>query len=228
MQRDRLLYQNFEALPAEGVLRFFQWSEATVSLGRFQNAPELEAQAQALKCPTVRRPTGGQAILHGQDLCWSIVSSSQGFLGKNLLESYHLIAQAVIAALQRLEINAVFPSTEDPYRRQVSCFGSLTPADLEIQGKKLVGSAQMRNRRAFLQQSSLPLIAPDPSLWLSLFPEKGLREQISLAEINPQLCAQDLIDTLTQAFTQQWQLGFQVWDETLEARFFAAASAKTF
>jgi lipoyl(octanoyl) transferase len=206
MERDRELYQNFSKFDFAGVLRFFQWIQPTVSLGRFQSDASLEARCQRLNLPLVRRPTGGQAILHGSDLCWSVISSSQDPLGKDLHTTYQLLSGIVIQALAQLGLNTRFPEKQENYRNQASCFASLTPADLEVAGKKLIGSAQMRNRKVFLQESSLVL--KSAPLLADVFPEQAHRAQTSLADWLPEVSVETLIKTLKQSFEQVLEIEF--------------------
>ena len=72
MQRDRWMLDQLASPTGEGVqalLRFYRWSEPTLSLGHHQEAP---ARAAASGLPVVRRPSGGAAVLHGGDLCYAI------------------------------------------------------------------------------------------------------------------------------------------------------------
>lgn len=218
MNRDRALYTHFSELECDGLLRFFTWDCPTLSLGRFQTDPDLEKRCAELALSVVRRPTGGQAILHGSDLCWSVVSHAQGPLGKDLHATYQQLSHVAIKALAQLGLSLQMPEKHQDYRRQASCFASLTPADLEIAGQKLIGSAQMRNRRVFLQQSSLSLSSP--ALLQRVFPDSPdgqTRPQTSLADWLPELTIAVLIATLSRAFAQELNLEF----ESADARFAA-------
>jgi lipoate-protein ligase A len=210
MARDRAVYSHFSELNCDGVLRFFLWERPTLSLGRFQNDPDLEKRCAELTLPVVRRPTGGQAILHGSDLCWSVISHAQGPLGKDLQATYQQLSRVAITALAQLGLSLQMPEKHQDYRRQASCFASLTSADLEIAGQKLIGSAQMRNRRVFLQQSSLSLSSP--ALLQRVFPDSPdgqTRPQTSLADWLPELTIDVLIATLSRAFAQELNLEFE-------------------
>lgn len=215
MNRDRALYTHFSELECDGLLRFFTWDCPTLSLGRFQTDPDLEKRCAELGLPVVRRPTGGQAILHGSDLCWSVVSHAQGPLGKDLHATYQQISRVAIKALAQLGLSLQMPEKHQDYRRQASCFASLTPADLEIAGQKLIGSAQMRNRRVFLQQSSL--ILRPPALLQRVFPDSQTRSQTSLADWLPEISLDVLISHLSQAFAQELNLEFESADALVAA-----------
>ncbi len=221
MNRDRALYTHFSELECDGLLRFFTWDCPTLSLGRFQTDPDLEKRCAELALPVVRRPTGGQAILHGSDLCWSVVSHAQGPLGKDLHATYQQLSRVAIKALAQLGLSLQMPEKHQDYRRQASCFASLTPADLEIAGQKLIGSAQMRNRRVFLQQSSL--ILRPPALLQRVFPDSPdgsdsqTRSQTSLVDWLPEISLDVLISHLSQAFAQELNLEFESADALVAA-----------
>lgn len=210
MARDRALYTDFLKFDCDGLLRFFLWERPTLSLGRFQRDPDLETRCAEWDLPVVRRPTGGQAILHGSDLCWSVISFAAGPLGQDLHTTYLRLSQVAIQALAQWGLAAQFPAKSEDYRQQASCFASLTPADLEVAGQKLIGSAQMRNRRVFLQQSSLMLVRP--ALLDLVFPESQNRGQTTLTDWLPGLSVEAVIATLSGAFAQALDLDFEKTD----------------
>jgi lipoyl(octanoyl) transferase len=131
-------------------LRFYTWSEPTLSLGYFQKHTErLPGVAW------VRRPTGGDAILHHHELtyCLALPAGPPWHTGESWLCRMH---HAIGAALRRLgvETNAVVCGEE---RRlgPFLCFQHQTPADLRIAGHKIVGSAQRRPHGAMMQHGSI-------------------------------------------------------------------------
>ncbi|HET8575984.1 MAG TPA: octanoyltransferase, partial [Methylomirabilota bacterium] len=131
-------------------LRFFAWRPPTISLGYGQpldDRIDLEAAA-ALGIGLVRRPTGGSAILHeGPDLevTYSVTAAADDFIGADdLLGTYRWIGTALEAGLRRLgapvEMVPVQPS--DPGAMPAFCFARTGSYELEVAGRKLVGSAQ--------------------------------------------------------------------------------------
>lgn len=225
MQRDRLLYQQFSEIPVAGILRFFCWSEPTLSLGRFQQDPELEARCQRVGVPWVRRPTGGRAILHGQDLCWSVIAETQGDWGQSILETYQRLSAVFMDALQDLGITACFPETNAPYHQQADCFASLTPADLTVTGKKLLGSAQVRNRRCFLQQSSLAWGQVPEALFTAVL-GGDRQKQTALQQLRPGLSQTVWMQALQNAFALRGGIRWRPWDTTMEALYLSETEAK--
>src|SRR5712692_7421849 len=151
-------------------LRFFAWQPPTISLGYGQ---PLDGRidpdaAAALGIGLVRRPTGGSAILHeGPDLevTYSVTAAADDFAGADdLLATYRWIGTALEAGLRQLgapvEMVPVRPSS--PAATPAFCFARTGSYELEIGGRKLVGSAQRRQGAGFLQHGSVMLgAAPD-------------------------------------------------------------------
>jgi lipoyl(octanoyl) transferase len=133
-------------------LRFYTWSEPTLSLGYFQKHTErLPGVAW------VRRPTGGDAILHHHELtyCLALPAGPPWHTGESWLCRMH---HAVGAALGQLGVatNAVVCG-EEQRLGPFLCFQHQTPADLRIAGHKVVGSAQRRPHGAVMQHGSILL-----------------------------------------------------------------------
>lgn len=163
MQRDQWLYSNFEPEQHSPLLRCYRWSAPTLSVGRFQQvSAELEARLQQLQIAWVRRPTGGQAILHMGDYTFSWVGPPDGL---SIADSHQRFSQAIQSALQHLGLQ-VDAGTQSASRASQAfhCFEHSTPADLQIGRHKLLGSAQARRRKAVLQQSVIYQQAPVQTL----------------------------------------------------------------
>jgi lipoyl(octanoyl) transferase len=170
MALDEALLQVRLARATRPTLRFFAWAPPAISLGYGQALDEridLDA-ARDLGLGLVRRPTGGSAILHeGPDLevTYSVVAAAGDFPGADeLLSTYRWIGSALVEGLRGLgapvEMVPVQPS--DPASMPAFCFARTGSHELEVDGKKLVGSAQRRRGNAFLQHGSIMLgAAPD-------------------------------------------------------------------
>ena len=173
-------------------LRLFAWNPPAVSLGHHQadlTADEV-AHLRARGVEWVRRPTGGRAVFHGgpdRELTYSVVAPlSEAVLGRGLVESCRAIHRAVAAGLSALGIEvtlATRPSAGAPRRgprrgrepavrptSRRACFDAAAPSEIEVGGRKLVGSAQRRARGALLQHGSIPLDG-DQSLLAEIWPE---------------------------------------------------------
>lgn len=140
------------------VLRFYSWDPPTLSFGRMQRVPEnLLRRCAGLGVGAVRRPTGGKAILHHRELTFSIIAPIAGLGG--VLESYRIFAQAIAAGLRRLGVEATLCQPRQAAGGSaLLCFAAPALCDLEVRGRKLLGSAQARRGGALLQQNSLPLV----------------------------------------------------------------------
>ena len=157
-------------------LRFFGWSPPTVSLGygqRLEGGIDHDA-IRRLGLGLVRRPTGGSAILHEGpelELTYSVVAGAADFPGADdLLGTYRWIGDGLRAGLAALgapvEMVSVQPS--DPATMPAFCFARTGSYELEVGGRKLVGSAQRRQGRAFLQHGAI-MLGADPGRLRQVF-----------------------------------------------------------
>lgn len=144
------------------VLRLYRWSPAALSLGRFQPAAEVAVPAG---CDLVRRVTGGAAIHHREDeVTYAVVAGYDLFGDRDPRAAYRAVHGVIARALLVLGV-PLAPRRAAIAPRAVPhglCYDQATDYDLVAGEKKLVGSAQRRRGRAFLQHGSLP-ISPDPA-----------------------------------------------------------------
>lgn len=143
-------------------LRLYAWAPPCLSLGYAQ--PFADVDTVRLKdrgWEVVRRPTGGRAILHTDELTYSVAASPQEpRLQGSVLESYNRLAQALLAAIQSLELPVEMKElAPGPGSTQTGpvCFEVPSSYELTVDGKKLIGSAQARRKEGVLQHGSLPL-----------------------------------------------------------------------
>lgn len=150
-------------------LRLYAWEPACLSLGYAQ--PIQDANQEALReqgWEMVRRPTGGRAILHYDELTYSVCGpDSESRLQGGVLASYRVLAQALLTALHQLNIPAQTVERAETQhdgsveRRHVLnpvCFEVPSNYEIVVNGKKLIGSAQARRKAGILQHGSLPLV----------------------------------------------------------------------
>ncbi len=151
---------------AEGVspptLRFYGWAPPCVSLGRNQQARGVDLAACAERgYDIVRRPTGGRAILHTDELTYSVAASPDHPLMAGLvLDAYLRISRGLVAGLHRLGIAAEEAPGSNRAGPDVSaaCFEVPSAYEITAGGRKILGSAQARRARSVLQHGSLPLV----------------------------------------------------------------------
>ncbi len=158
-------------------LRFYGWAPPAVSIGYGQKLPEkVRQRILARGFDVVRRPTGGRAVLHLDELTYSFVGSNAGsgkMLGSSVIESYRKICDALIAGFKHLSVDVEIGQGQAASRQQHDCFTATTTADLHYQGKKIVGSAQLRRHDALLQHGSI-LLCQEQNLMSELLSSKGV------------------------------------------------------
>ena len=163
MALDEALLRSVAEGSAPTTLRMYDWHPTTLTLGFAQPAADVDTDSMnAEGWDLVRRPTGGSAVLHVDELTYALTARAyEPLLSEGLLESYRKISQALLAGLNRLSVSAVGDRTSgkssSAKQRNPVCFE--TPSNYEItsQGKKLIGSAQARKYGGILQHGTLPL-----------------------------------------------------------------------
>jgi lipoyl(octanoyl) transferase len=143
-------------------LRFYQWQPACVSLGRHQPLADIDlARCAALGYHVVRRPTGGRAILHTDELTYSVAGPQDNpILAGAVLDSYLRLSQGLLAGLGQLGLRVAKapPSHRAAAGAGPVCFEVPSAYEIVGGGKKLVGSAQSRRQGWVLQHGTLPLV----------------------------------------------------------------------
>jgi len=158
----------------ETVLRVYAWSAPTLSLGRNQRAIGVyrETALAERRIEVVRRPTGGRALLHHREITYSVTAPCEE--SGALLTEYGRINALLTSALGELGVPVVVarPLTRAAAPSGAPCFAEPALGELTLNGRKLVGSAQWRDRGALLQHGSI-LIDDDQSSILHLMREPG-------------------------------------------------------
>ncbi len=144
-----------------GSVRFYAWSEPTLSLGYFQSHAERVRHIASANCPLVRRASGGGAILHDQELTYSIALPRSHRLSTSAEKLYFAVHESLVDVLSDLGIGARLcdavskgtPAADKPFL----CFQRRVHGDVLISGEKIAGSAQRRHGGAVLQHGSILL-----------------------------------------------------------------------
>lgn len=163
MAVDEAILDAINAHQAPPTLRLYAWQPACLSLGYAQPATDVDLEAITERGWTlVRRPTGGRAILHIDELTYAVIGpTSDPRLSGGVLESYRRLSQALLEALRQLGLPAqaekeyTAPSSINPHGPV--CFEVPSNYEITVLGKKLIGSAQARRKEGVLQHGSLPL-----------------------------------------------------------------------
>jgi lipoate-protein ligase A len=142
-------------------LRFYRWDGPTVSIGHSQKAANVVNLdfCRMNGIDIVRRITGGKLVLHHKEVTYSVCSSDTEIFSKELMDSYRLISEALNFCLQRMGIESLLAKdTPSDYARGIhTCFSLPARDELQVEGKKIIGSAQKRTGKKFVQHGSIPL-----------------------------------------------------------------------
>ena len=144
-------------------LRVYGWRPPAISLGYHQNEKDVDlTRCREDNIDVVLRPTGGRAILHFNELTYSVViPPSSVHFAPDIQSVYALISRGLVAALRQLEVNVEFDRAEktpkDFNKGELStlCYASSVKYEINIGRKKLVGSAQRRINGGVLQHGSI-------------------------------------------------------------------------
>ena len=179
-------------------IRFYQWSPPAVSLGYFQDLKkEIDVDAcKNLGIDIVRRPTGGKAVLHDKELTYSfIIKENHPLVNDSILETYKKISGGIIRGLSYLGITAELVPLREKLKNSSSgneikskishsdiksiCFSVPSQYEVQVEGKKIVGSAQVRKREIVLQHGSLLIeLEKDKLFSVFNFPSVQIRERL--------------------------------------------------
>lgn len=143
-------------------LRLYAWNPACLSLGYAQPISDVdEKRLEEFGWDMVRRPTGGRAILHTDELTYSVCGPEhEPVLSGDILSSYKRLSAAILAALENIGVGVqALPQEKNPVSKtpEPVCFEIPSNYEITANGKKLVGSAQARRQGGVLQHGTLPL-----------------------------------------------------------------------
>jgi lipoate-protein ligase A len=251
-------------------LRFYGWEPPAVSFGYSQKVSQRTVdKVRAAGYDAVRRPTGGRAVLHEGELTYCFVGAGpkqdgidfrpdaeiegaapsfwlaqgspyEGFLPGSINQAYKEICDALIYGLRELGVAASLGRSNSAYKDYEDCFQATTQADLQFDGKKIVGSAQLRRRHGVLQHGSI-MINQSQTKLSEIF---GLAESAKeVADSDPDSEKADrhcnLIDVLAggydrttleeaigRGFTRKFDCHFAVYELTDEEMEFVAELKK--
>jgi lipoate-protein ligase A len=164
-------------------LRWYAWREPTVSLGYFQKSADLDDDAKLCQLPAVRRLSGGGAIIHDDELTYSLAIPASQRLFDQPHELYDIVHQAVCQGLYEIGFAVQCRGTTLKRRDEpLLCFQRQDAHDVTLHGYKVLGSAQRRRRGAILQHGSLIRRA---SSWANHVPGLADLQPVSLPENLP-------------------------------------------
>lgn len=138
--------------------RLYGWTQPTLSIGRLQKTPVLNLPfLEENQIPVVRRPTGGRAVLHHDEITYSFALSKDfDWARKGTLNTYKILARVLLSALKKLGVENVSLEKSRTRENLQACYGAPSIYEISVNGRKLVGSAQYRGDTFVLQHGSIP------------------------------------------------------------------------
>ncbi|MGY4690260.1 lipoate--protein ligase family protein [Salibacterium sp. K-3] len=227
MAMDEMLLQWHSEGNIPPVVRFYGWNPATLSIGYFQKVHKdinLEA-VQQHGLGFVRRPTGGRGVLHDKELTYSvIVSEDHPEMPATVTEAYRVISEGILEGFRNLGLSADFsiPRTKEEeealkHPRSAVCFDAPSWYELVVEGRKIAGSAQTRQKGVILQHGSILLDLDEDKLFdLFQYPSERVRERMQkgfkkkAAAINELTDAPITMESVSKAFHEGFAEGLNV------------------
>ncbi|MGZ2415961.1 lipoyl(octanoyl) transferase [Staphylococcus caledonicus] len=206
------------------VIRFYTWNPATLSVGYFQRlTKEIDIDKVKEKgFGLVRRQTGGRGVLHDKELTYSvIVPESHPNMPSTVTEAYRVISEGLLEGFKLLGFEAYFAiprSKEEREKlkqpRSAVCFDAPSWYELVVEGRKIAGSAQTRQKGVILQHGSLLQdVDVDELFDMFTFKNDRLKEKMKKAFVDKAIAINDISDRhitleeMEQAFEEGFKKG---------------------
>jgi len=163
MAIDEAIMQSVAEKKSPPTLRFYAWDPPCVSVGYSQSVrKEVDLEACRERGYTwMRRPTGGRAILHIDELTYSVVApQGEARVAGDIITSYRRLSLGLVEGLRALHggvVQADRMEADDGLEKSAACFDVPSHYEVTAYGRKLVGSAQVRRKGVVLQHGALPL-----------------------------------------------------------------------
>ncbi|HRU39196.1 MAG TPA: lipoate--protein ligase family protein [Candidatus Goldiibacteriota bacterium] len=146
------------------ILRLYGWSPAAISIGKHQN-PLSDINIEACTdddMAIVRRITGGGAILHDDELTYSLVCSEDDINCKNqpVKASFEKLNSFIMNFYREMGLKPAYAKDAAKKARlgavSAFCFSGSEEYDIMVKGKKIGGNAQCRKKDVIFQHGSIP------------------------------------------------------------------------
>jgi len=194
-------------------LRFYTWLRPTASLGCSQDINKVLNLEECRRrgVDVVRRMTGGKLVLHHLEVTYSVASSRTDIFTSTLECSYRLISEALVRGLRLLGLPAELAVSTPPgyARSHLPCFAYPARNEVEIKGRKAIGSAQKRSGTCFLQHGSIPLqkeVELLAAISYGLDPARADSMTSLSDEAGKPVSFEQAVDHLIEGFRQQFQV----------------------
>lgn len=241
MAVDEAIMESVGAGQSPPTLRLYAWSLACLSLGYGQRAADVDfTRTNYYGWDVVRRPTGGRAILHTDELTYSLsLAADDDLAAGTVVESYQRISAALVSGLVSLGASPQADKRAERVESGPVCFETPSHYEITVSGRKLIGSAQLRRRNAVLQHGSLPLWGDIARICEGLsFTDDVERETvmhqvrhraITLEEVlGYSLAWDDVAAAVVNGFAQTFEVDFGAYDSGLTDDEFSRAEKLMF
>lgn len=209
------------------VVRFYTWNPATLSVGYFQRLKkEIDIDKVKEKgFGLIRRQTGGRGVLHDKELTYSvIVPESHPNMPSTITEAYRVISKGLLEGFKLLGFDAYFAiprSKEEREKlkqpRSAVCFDAPSWYELVVEGRKIAGSAQTRQKSVILQHGSLLQdVDVDELFDMFIFKNDRLKEKMKKAFVDKAVAINDIsdrhisIEEMEKAFEEGFKKGLNI------------------
>lgn len=209
------------------VVRFYTWNPATLSVGYFQRLKkEIDIdKVKEKEFGLIRRQTGGRGVLHDKELTYSvIVPESHPNMPSTITEAYRVISKGLLEGFKLLGFDAYFAiprSKEEREKlkqpRSAVCFDAPSWYELVVEGRKIAGSAQTRQKGVILQHGSLLQdVDVDELFDMFIFKNDRLKEKMKKAFVDKAVAINDIsdrhisIEEMEKAFEEGFKKGLNI------------------
>lgn len=208
-------------------IRFYGWKNPSLTVGHFQNSDKSIdfSGVKKHRCDFVRRLTGGSAVLHDDEITYSIVvHEDHPKIPRSINKAYYILSQGLLEGYQLLGVNADFaiPERELANERSAVCFEKPAIYEMVVDGKKISGNAQTRKDGVLLQHGSIPMSFDADMLFdLFLFPSEAQRQRKKMAFESKAISINDILkqphtyEMMRDAFLQGFQQSLHIETEPL-------------
>lgn len=240
MALDEALLHSVSNGNSSPVLRFYRWKPATMTLGYAQSVQtdlDLDVCRDA-GIDIVRRSTGGRAVLHDNEVTYSVIAPlSSGAFGNTVLDCYRVISEVLQKALSSLGLQAQLvpgkPLAGQKNLAKAVCFSAPSQYELVIDGCKVAGSAQKRFGQAFLQHGSIPVELDLNLLGRALRADVNREVSDSLNKVGwlnryseRSLAVSEVEETLAEVFSEHLNITWEQSNPTVEEMALSASLNK--
>jgi lipoate-protein ligase A len=231
MRFDESLARRLAAGDGAPTVRLFTWNPWAISLGFNQDGSSLDAKRCAeAGIDIVRRPTGGRAVFHAQELTYSVAMRADQ---RSVLDIYNQISRALVRGLEFFGVRAALSKSQPDLRAHykspssIPCFTASARYEIEFEGKKIVGSAQRRFRshetgdEVVLQHGSILtgpahrdlvnyLVLANEETRNTLMRELNEKTTDLSAILGSDVDLNELATCIRRGFEQEWHMQFDV------------------